>query len=618
MKHLLLAMILLPGTLAAVEKPARPHIYQLMVRHFGNTNETRKRDGTMAENGCGKFDDINDAALKSLRELGITHVWLTGVLEQASSTSYPGRPADFAPLVKGNAGSPYAIRDYFDVCPDYATDPARRLDEFRALLKRMEKHGLKTLIDFVPNHVARSYASDVKPELSFGKDDDTTRFFDPDNNFFYLGKLHPGGGPPLRLPTKDGAVAYPPEGKFGRVTGNNVISWTPSVNDWFETIKLNYGHNFTLGPPRDDVHPLPGEHADPGDTPDTWRKMDAVLAHWQEMGVDGFRVDMAHMVPMHYWKWQTRRCRERDAGVFFMAEAYDNDPSKLVDGNVLDALLDSGFDAVYDDPSYDTIKHTVEGRKWANDIDGAANPFSPRFHRSLRYAENHDEVRLASKQNWTGAGAEMGKPVSAILFGLGRGPIMLYNGQETGEKADGAEGFSGDDGRSSIFDYWSLPSLVPWVNGHRYDGGKLTGAQKDLRAYYGRLLKVCAEPAFARGDFYGLNHANKGNERYGRIGGETVSGHWLYCFLRRDRESGQTFLVAANIHPSKEMEDIRIQIPEDAFQWIGSALENKASLTFSDKLGSKLTLRADRDDITGKGLALKRFPAKTAVYLEVE
>ena len=223
MKHLLLAMILMTGTLAAVENPARPHIYQLMVRHFGNIDESRMPHGTMAENGCGKFDDINDAALESLKDLGISHIWLTGVLEQASSTSYPNRSADNPMLVKGKAGSPYAIRDYFDVCPDYATDPDNRLDEFRALLKRMHKYKLKAVIDFVPNHVARSYSSDVRPELSFGKDDDTAQFYTPDNNFFYPGDLHQGGGAPLRLPTKNGAILYPPESKFGRVTGNNVI-----------------------------------------------------------------------------------------------------------------------------------------------------------------------------------------------------------------------------------------------------------------------------------------------------------------------------------------------------------------------------------------------------------
>ncbi len=617
MKVLILAILLAPATLCAVEELPRPQIYQLMVRHFGNTNETRKTNGTLAENGCGKFNDINDAALSSIKNLGITHIWLTGVLEQASSTSYPGRPADNPILVKGKAGSPYAIRDYFDVCPDYATDPSKRLDEFKALLRRIEQHGLKAIIDFVPNHVARSYHSDIRPELSLGKHDDTHQFFTRDNNFYYLGDQHPGGGPPLKLPTKDGYVPYPPESKFGRVTGNNVISWSPSINDWFETIKLNYGHDFSTGVPRDDVRKLPSPDADPKDTPDTWRKMDAILAYWQEMGVDGFRVDMAHMIPMAYWKWQTHRCKQRDPAVFFVAEAYDNDPAKLTEGNVLDELLDSGFDAVYDDPTYDTIKHIVEGQKWANDIDSAADPFSKRFHHSLRYAENHDEVRLASKQNWAAAGMDIGRPVSAILFGLGRGPIMLYNGQELGEPADGTEGFSGDDGRSSIFDYWSLPSLTPWVNGHHYNEEKLTDEQKSLRHFYTSLLNTCAQPAFTHGDFYGLNHANLGNEQFGRLPGEHASGHWLYAFLRRDKSSGQAYLVVANLNPNQALENIHIRLPQNALAWLGDKFTRK-TLTFTDRLGTKTTLSADPADLPNTGLILPKLPAKSAMYLEIK
>ncbi|NJM37342.1 MAG: alpha-amylase, partial [Akkermansiaceae bacterium] len=162
--------------------PKRLVIYQLFVRTFGNTNETRKINGALAENGCGKFFDINDAALSSLKEMGFTHLWLTGVLEQASGTAYPARPADDPDILKGIAGSPYAIKDYFDVCPDYAVDPEKRLEEFKELLGRCAAHGLKVIIDFVPNHVARSYKSDVRPEFSFGRDDDRSVFFDRENH----------------------------------------------------------------------------------------------------------------------------------------------------------------------------------------------------------------------------------------------------------------------------------------------------------------------------------------------------------------------------------------------------------------------------------------------------
>lgn len=614
--HLILALALIPASLIAAESPIRPHIYQLMVRHFGNINETRKPNGTIEENGCGKFNDINDAALKSIKELGITHIWLTGVIEQASGTAYPDRAADNPAILKGLAGSPYAIRDYFDVCPDYAEDPTKRLDEFKALLQRIKKHEMRTIIDFVPNHVARSYSSDVRPKLTFGNNDDTTQFFTRNNNFYYLGKDHPGGGPPLKLPTADRKrTPYAPESKFGRVTGNNAITWSPSVHDWYETIKLNYGHNFTLGPPLTDVDPLPGPKTILRSTPDTWQKMDAILAHWQRMGVDGFRVDMAHLVPMEYWRWQLRRCRQRNTNTYFMAEAYDNDPAKLTKGNVLEALLHSGFNAVYDGPTYEAVMHLQGEEKWANDIDKAAKPFNPHFHQVVRYATNHDEVRIASTKTWGGAGMNVGRSASAIIFGLGRGPNMIYNGQEVGEKAERAEGFGGDDARTTIFDYWSMPAMVPWVNGHKYDGAKLSNQQKSLRAFYGRLLNLCKEPAFTRGEFYGLNHANQKNVKFGRLDGETSSGHWLYAFLRRDATTGQAFLVVVNSHTIQTLNNVHIQIPKNALEWLGNRSDK---LTFTDQLGSHIKVTSPKDILDNAGLPLPPLPPHTPLYLKIK
>jgi len=600
------------ATLASATTP-RPVIYQLLPRLFGNTNETRKPGGTMAENGCGKFSDIDAKALDALKEMGFTHLWLTGVLEQASGTAYPDRPPDDPDILKGLAGSPYAIRDYFDVCPDYADDPTRRLDEFRALLDRCEACGLKVIIDFVPNHVARAYGSDVKPELSFGAGDDTSAFFARDNHFYYLRPGDPGGGPPLKLPNAsapgcDGRFA--PETEIGRVTGNNAVTWTPSIHDWYETIKLNYGHDFTTG--RHTGH-LPGPDAPPAEVPDTWRKMDAILAHWQGMGVDGFRVDMAHMIPIEFWRWAVNRARARDAVVFFMAEAYDNDPAKLVEGNVLDALLAAGFDAVYDAPSYSLLKQIHEGPKWANDLDGIL-PRDRRFHASVRYAENHDEVRLASPRHWGGLGPKVGKPVSAILFGLGRGPVMLYHGQEVGEPAIGAEGFGGDDGRTSIFDYWAMPELQKWVNDHRYDGGRLSPEQRALRDWYGKLLRLCSEPALARGEFRPLNPANVHNPQFGRLSGEPASGHWLYAFLRHDPESGQTILVAANLHGTETLRSVHVLVPEADLQAIG---HSSGSLRLRDRLATAWSITTEAADLPKSGLPLPDLPPCSAVFVEI-
>ncbi len=650
-----------PGELLeshAASPPGRPRIYQLLPRLFSNANETRKLNGTLAENGVGKFAGITDAALKSLRdELGITHLWLTGVLAQATSTDYAaiGKPADDPDLLKGLAGSPYAIKDYGDVCPDYAVEPAKRMEEFRALLERAHSVGLRVLIDFVPNHVARSHAAfasgsaGVPPEpsnvrnaqqregraraskaggaLQFGANDARSRFFAPNNNFFWLQCDTPGGGPPLRLPTvKDGQFIsptcrvlnagdghYDPEMETARVTGNNAATWSPSQNDWYETVKLNYGYDFTTG-----AREYPHAAKPDAPVPNTWVKMDTVLAHWQALGVDGFRCDMAHMVPPEFWAWAISRARQRQPGVMFIAEAYNNDPMKVEGGhelvahfkNVMIELLNAGFDAVYDDPAYKALKHIYDGPGWANDLDAALAAQQPYvFPNSLRYAENHDEVRLASKSNWGGIGAEVGRPVSAILYGISRGPVLLYSGQEVGEPADGSEGFGGDDGRTTIFDYWSMPEFTKWVNGHRYDGGRLSAAQKSLREFYGRLMKLCGEPAFRDGGFFPLNSANISNDRFGRLPGEGASGHWLYACIRADARGGQCFLVVANLHRSETLRDARVNLTPAALE----VLAANGAHTFTDKLSSlgEATLR---DGV----ITLPMLPPLSAGYFGTE
>lgn len=538
---------------ARLTSAKRPVVYQLFVRHFSNTNETRKPHGTLVENGTGKFSGIDEKALTALAELQVTHVWLTGVLQQATGTDYSaiGAPADDPDLLKGVAGSPYAIKDYFDVSPDFADEPANRLAEFRALVERIRAKGMRTVIDFVPNHVARSHDSDVKPELAFGKKDDRSVFFAVNNHFFYL-----RGEPPLRLPTQEGEGRdglFVGEMDHGKVTGNNVNSWTPGIGDWYETVKLNYGYDFVAG-----TRLFPSAQSPAAAVPDTWEKMDAVLAYWQELGVDGFRCDMAHMIPPEFWKWAIARARTRDATVWFAAEAYNNDPAKVPPAeplqagfdNVMQDLLDAGFDAVYDDPSYKTLKGIYESGRWANDL---TYPNDYLFHHSLRYGENHDEVRLGSKGNWGEVGAQVGPAVAAVLFGASRGSIMLYNGQEYGEKAEGAEGFGGEDGRSSIFDYWSLPSLVAWWK----DG--LTPEQKALRARYVDLMQTVSQPPFTDGNFVALNALNGENTDYGRLSGESASGHWLHGCVRDNGKKAVALLV--NLHPTETLRGVKVVLP---------------------------------------------------------
>lgn len=588
----------------------RPVIYQLFVRLFGNTNETRKLDGTIEENGCGKFADINGAALASLKEMGFTHIWLTGVIEQSSGTDYPGRPADDKDILKGRAGSPYAIRDYFDVCPDYAMDPTKRLEEFKDLVDRCHGHGLKVIIDFVPNHVSRFYASDVHPEHTFGAGDDRDVFFARENHYYYLRVGDPGDGPPLKLPGS-GDGFFGPEAEYGKVTGNNVISWKPSAYDWYETVKINYGHDFTTG--RATCH-LPGPDATPEEVPKTWRTMDEILAYWQRFGVDGFRVDMAHMVPMEFWRWAVRRAHSRQTDVFFSGEAYDGDPAKLTDGNVLDALLEAGFDAVYDKQTYDVAEGIYDDGKWANDLDECTHA-SDRFHRLLRFVENHDEVRVACPEVWGGHGMNVGRPASAVLLGMGRGPIMIYSGQEVGEAGGDEAGYSKDHQRTTIFDYWCMKEFVKWVNGGRYDGGRLGEEQKELRAWYGKLLHVLGRPAFTKGEFYGLNWFNRENPDFGRLPGEKVSGHWVYAFLRHDPESGESFLIVANFHPEQDLSDVHVLIPENGWEFMGR--EQDRDWAFHDRLEGEWRGVIDRDSLDTDGINVGELEAMSAAVLEI-
>ncbi len=571
---------------------SRVRIYELFPRLFGNTNTTGKQNGRLAENGCGKFADITEAALSSLAGMNFTHIWLLGIIRHASTTGYPelGFAPDDSDLMKGLAGSPFAIKDYFDVCPDLATEPENRMAEFRSLLDRIHAAGLKVIIDLVPNHVSRAYNSTARPDLNFGVSDDTSTFFAPANNFYYLDAAD-GVGPPLRLPTFDMKTRQPisptcivqgdcdglfeGEQMVGRVTGNNRVTWAPGISDWYETVKLNYGFQFQRE--SSDARQYPSARTPQSAIPDTWRKVDAAIEFWQGKGVDGFRCDMSHMIPPEFWVWAISRAKGRNSDVFFMAEAYNDDlvvapqdPTVLALGQSSPAtsLLNAGFDAVYGHDAYSVIRQIYMGPKWANDIDGSLGGEFVSAN-SVCYSENHDEIRLASPLAWGRLGPNVGRPVSAVLYGLGRGPILFYNGQEVGEPALGASGFSGDDGRTTIFDYWSMPELNKWANNHQFDGGGLSDQARALRAYYARLLALADEPAFRNGQFFPLNPFNLDNPNFGRCDGESVSGHWLYAFLRRDSATNQSFLVIANFHGRYSLENVRIRMPESALEFLG-------------------------------------------------
>jgi glycosidase len=519
-------------------------IYQMMTRLFGNTKTTNKWYGTLEENGVGKFNDINEVALKGIKELGVTHVWYTGVLEHALLTDYTafGIPLDDADVVKGRAGSPYAIKDYYDVNPDLAVNVKERMKEFEDLVQRTHSQEMKVIIDFVPNHVARSYHSDAKPEgiKDLGEEDDLTVSFKPSNNFYYLpGQSFqpPKGYNPLGMensfPTKDGQFNEIP----AKVTGNDQFSATPGINDWFETIKLNYGVDIQNGRQL---------HLDP--IPNTWQKMLDILLYWTNKKVDGFRCDMAEMVPVEFWHWAIPQVKAINPEIIFIAEVYNPQQYK-------NYVENGRFDFLYDKVElYDLIRLDImnpSGHRGTKDIDVIKKSHIAQniSDHMLHFLENHDEQRIASPFFATDPWKAV--PAMVVSATIDKGPVMIYFGQEIGEPGAASEGFSGEDGRTTIYDYWGVPEFQKWVNGGKFDGGLLDDGQKQLRQFYGDILTLAkSNRAIALGNYYDLTLHNAGLNN--------ISSK-ISVFARSAGEERLIIVSGFN----EKIEHIKIQIPAE-------------------------------------------------------
>jgi glycosidase len=524
----------------------RPIVYQIFTRLFGNANTNEKQWGSLEENGVGKFNQITKKALKEIKALGITHVWYTGAIEHGVLTDYTdfGIPLDDADIVKGRAGSPYAIKDYYDVNPDLAEDVTSRMEEFEALIKRTHKVGMKVVIDFVPNHVARSYSSDAKPEgiTDFGSNDDRKLAFSSSNNFYYIPNQpfvipeEYQSVPELNFPNKDGFFREHP----AKATGNDVFSATPSVNDWFETVKLNYGVDY-LDNRKTYFDPVP----------DTWLKMRDILLFWSAKKVDAFRCDMAEMVPVEFWQWVTNEVKAQYPDVVFIAEVYNPNEYR-------NYIHVGGFDYLYDKVElYDSLKNIIRNHSGTDHLTEVWQKQDGIVDNMLRFLENHDEQRIASPD--FAGDMKKGIPMMAATAFMHKGPVMMYFGQEVGEPAKGESGFSGDDGRTTIFDYWHVPEHIKWMNNGAFNGGLLSDEQKELRVQYSEILNACNEmEAFKLGQFYDLHYYNRNQEYQGY-------SDKVYVFVRHSKD--QVILVAINF--GDKAEKIAIKIPEVAWRQFG-------------------------------------------------
>lgn len=511
-------------------------IYQVFTRLFGSNAKKCVNNGSKESNGCGRMSDFTSAALAEVKKLGATHIWYTGVIEHATKTDYTeyGIKKDHPAVVKGNAGSPYAIKDYYDIDPDLATKVPERMKEFENLVKRTHKAGLKMIIDFVPNHVARQYHSDVKPEgvKDLGEDDNKEWAFSTQNNFYYI----PGTkfSPNFSLNDEEmGEYVEEP----AKATGNDCFSQWAGINDWYETVKLNYGVDYL------------GSHElvyDPN-TPSTWLKMRDILLFWASKGIDGFRCDMAEMVPCQFWGWVIPQIKEQYPDIVFIAEVYNPNEYR-------NYIYNGHFDYLYDKVGlYDTIRSVVGGNT-ATSITGAWQAVDDIQDHMLNFLENHDEQRIAS--DFFAGNAEKGKPALLVSSLMRTNPMMIYFGQELGERGMDEEGFSGRDGRTTIFDYWTVDTIRRWRNGGKFGSKLLTEEEKELQAYYTKVLNLCnTEKAISEGSFYDIMYVNYGAK---------MNEHRQYGFLRKSGKD--LILVIANF--ADEAACTGIKIPAHAFEYL--------------------------------------------------
>lgn len=509
-------------------------IYQIFTRLFGNQNTNCIPNGAITQNGVGKLNDITPSVLKRIHNMGITHVWYTGVIRHATTTNYTqyGIPQQHPAVVKGKAGSPYAVTDYYDIDPDLAVDVPKRMSEFEALVQRTHKEGMKVIIDFVPNHVARQYHSVCKPkeERDLGEHDDVNKHFDIHNNFYYCPNYPFAPTFNLSQNTEEPYQEFP-----AKCTGNDCFNASPNTTDWYETIKLNYGIDYTDAGGR-------SEHFNP--IPDTWQQMTNILLFWASKGIDGFRCDMAEMVPSAFWAYATRQLKQQYPHLVLIGEVYNP--------TLYRTYLAAGFDYLYDKVGmYDCLRDVVCGKRPAHQITTQWQAVNDILPNMLYFLENHDEQRIAS--DFFCSSALRALPALMVSAWLQTNPLMIYAGQEFGEPGMDSEGFSGCDGRTTIFDYWSIPSIR---HGY-YDRKKLTQAQRHIEKQYHTIVQLCQQPAIANGLCFDLVYANMQHTAL-------FNPNAQYAFLRKANE--QLLLIIVNFSPNRQT--VHVTIPHHAFCYL--------------------------------------------------
>jgi glycosidase len=336
-----------------------------------------------------------------------------------------------------------------------------------------------------------------------------------DNNFYYI------PGQAFQVPVFEngykplGGESHPlSDGKFdenpAKWTGNGSRLAQPGFYDWYETVKVNYGvrpdgtYDFDSLPDgfeKEDIEAHFNFWKDK-DVPDSWIKFRDVALFWLDKGVDGFRFDMAEMVPVEFWSFMNSAIKMKNPDAFLLAEVYN--PSLY-----RDYIFKGKMDFLYDKVQlYDTLKHIMQGHGSTDHLPAICNDLADIEHHMLHFLENHDEQRIASR-DFAGKAAK-GKPAMVVSACLSTSPTMIYFGQHVGEPGDGNMGF-GAETRTSIFDYCGVPAHQRWMNNGKFDGGQLTEEEKELNNFYKTLLNFTTQSSALYGEFAEIHTYNREN-----------------------------------------------------------------------------------------------------------
>lgn len=592
----------------AKNRNGKPVIYQVFTRLFGNKNTTNKPWGTIEENGVGKFNDFTDEALQGIKEFGVSHIWYTGVPHHAVIRDYTkyGISNDDPDVVKGRAGSPYAVKDYYNVNPDMAVDPSNRLQEFKDLIERTHNNGMKVIIDIVPNHVARHYQSTSKPSgvSDFGEQDDTSVEYKRDNNFYYV------VGEAFRVPVSNSGY-QPLNGEENKLsdqkfdefpakwTGNGSRKTQPDINDWYETVKVNYG----VRPDGSyDFDQLPAGYTEKDyrahfefwkdkDVPDSWEKFRDIVIYWTDFGVDGFRYDMAEMVPVEFWSYLNSSIKNRNPDATIVAEVYN---PKMYRDFISLGKMDYLYDKV---DFYDTLRLIMQGKQPTSKLLPIIEKFSDIDQNLLHFLENHDEQRIASPD--FAGDANKGKPAMVVSALVSKAPTMLFYAQALGEAGEGDAGF-GDPTRTTMFDYWGVASLQRWMNDGKFDGGKLTKQEQSLRKFYTKLLSFSASNDALNGHFSDLHTKNlQESENYNES---------LFSF---SRWNDKTKIISVSNFSDNKTFEFDLKIPQDLIERWDLKEGHFALIDIFDDKNEKRSLLVNNQQ--GASISLKLKPLQSMV-----